>query len=203
MAFTRKPSPIQLVSITGQIPTPPPKIPKDMLQRFPSWVQYDEDFQAWWGKFSDLLQRDRSSIQSQFLVDEAAAKSSITSIQSSLATITSQLAAITPGSGLASQVAALVAQLTAVVAGLASHIASTQTHGTISDVVGETDVQNLDNKTIGSAFPGYGRFVLGALGFNQLGPGETLNVTENDFLITAGPVDISGSLIVDGVLLAE
>lgn len=201
MPFERKIGPAQSVSLTGQIPQPPPKIPPEMVRRFPDWEKYETQMEEWWGHFTDLLQRDRGQIQTQFQTDETLAKDNLASIQASLTALSNQLAALNTPS-LSPQVASLTAQVAAIVAQLAMHILATVAHGTTGNIVGTSDRQNLDSKTIGSTVPGYGRFVAGAIGYNQISASVTVTVTVNDFLIMAGPVNVFGSLVVDGTLVA-
>lgn len=65
MAFTRKAGQTPVVTFSGKIPEPP-RVPGEMVRRFPELEQYDKDLQDWWSKFSDQLQRDRGQIESQF-----------------------------------------------------------------------------------------------------------------------------------------
>lgn len=83
-------------------------------------------------------------------------------------------------------------------ADLYAHIASTIVHGTISDVVGESDTQDLDNKTIGFSNPGYGRFTH-VLQSNVIQFGDTLYVPLQHNMVNAGNYSIAGTLTVDGV----
>lgn len=201
MGFTQKSGPANALAIVGQIPQPPPKVPPEMIRRFPDWEAYDKGMQEWWGRFSDMFQRDRSQLQSLIQTDDAASKANtaiITAIQTSLADVLAQLGTLTSSSPLA----ALVAQVAAIVSGLAQHIAATVVHGTASAVVGVTDAQNLERKNIGLTIPGYGRFLGGALGLRTIPVTTTLTVGPSDFLVTAGPLDIEGGLVVAGTLLS-
>lgn len=80
---------------------------------------------------------------------------------------------------------------------LYAHIASTVVHGTVSDVVGESDTQDLDNKTIGFTSPGYGRFTH-CLQSNRIAFTETLDVPSNYNMVNAGTYIIDGTLTVSG-----
>lgn len=53
--------------LTGQIPSPPPKIPEKMLVRFPEMGDYNDRVSQFWGRFSDLLQRDLDEIKKKIL----------------------------------------------------------------------------------------------------------------------------------------
>ena len=83
-------------------------------------------------------------------------------------------------------------------ADLYAHIAATVVHGTTSNVVGESDVQSLDNKTIGFTNPGYGRFTH-VIQSNEIPVADTLYVPFFHNMVNAGTYSIAGTLIVDGV----
>lgn len=196
MALPRKTSPAQTVLLTGQIPTPP-KVPGEMLQRFPAWQEYQKGIDDWWGKFCEQLQRDRSQIQGQFTTDETAAQS----LQSSLATLTQQLQTLSAHVGAPVDTSAILAQLSALSAQLSAHIAAATAHGTVTDIVGEEDQQSLESKTIGGSVPGYGRFTSLVLA-NAIPVGQTVVIGPNDTMLVAGPFTIDGVLKVEGMLVA-
>lgn len=200
MAFERKPGPAVAISIIGQVPNPPPKVPPDMVKRFPSLQNYEEQVFEWWGRFCDMLQRDRGQIQTQFQTDEAAAKSNLTTIQQSLDVINTQLSTIT-GSGFTTQFASLIAQVAAIVANLAMHISSTKVHGTTGDVVGDTDSQALENKSIGLNNPGYGRFTSLMLA-DVIPAGVTVAVPVGYTMLIGPAFEIGGTLKIEGTLVA-
>lgn len=65
MAIARKPGPANSVALVGQIPSPPP-IPTEVLDRFRSMEVWQEQYERWWNRFGDLLQRDLDQIATQF-----------------------------------------------------------------------------------------------------------------------------------------
>lgn len=71
MAFQRKPGPAQTIAIVGQIPQPP-KLPEQMVDRFPELKAYQDAMTSWWDRFSDKLQRDLDQISTQFDADQTA-----------------------------------------------------------------------------------------------------------------------------------
>lgn len=80
---------------------------------------------------------------------------------------------------------------------LAFHIAQNIVHGTTSPVVGETDEQALEKKTIGLSFPRDGRFA-GLMSTNLITSSQTITIKANTNWVTTGPITISGTLVVEG-----
>jgi len=64
MPVPPKPGPAQSLNLAGSIPSPP-KLPQEMIDRFPELAGYQSQMDDWWSVFSTLLQRDRDNIQSQ------------------------------------------------------------------------------------------------------------------------------------------
>lgn len=198
MPFTRKASPAQVLSLTGQIPESPPKIPDEMLRRFPAWAEYQKALKEWWGRFTDMLQRDRDSIQTQFTTDETTART----LQTSVDALTAQVQTLSGQiSGAGSVTAALQALVQTVSNQLIDHIASSVAHGVASDIVGETDTQSLDGKTIGADQPGYARLNPAVL-LNGIPAGTFIEIGPADVLLAPSPFVISGTLKVAGSVIA-
>lgn len=203
MALTQKPGPAQSIALVGQLPEFPFRLPDEVKDRFPEMQQWETSAGDWWNRLSDLLQRDRSNIQSQFLADESAASVSAQSILASITTIQTQLAGLIAGSGgtsLAAQVALLTQQLQNLLAALAAHIASDITHKTSSPIVGTQDAQDLDFKRIGLTAAGYGRF-RPLVGMNYIGATESFTIGASDYMVVPSTFTVYGNLVVDGTLL--
>ncbi len=92
------------------------------------------------------------------------------------------------------------AQLAAVQQQLEAHIDSDVVHGTQSPVVGESDAQNLDAKTIGSNQPEYGNFKA-AINSNLVQAPDMLVIGTMSNLVIVGGLQIDGLLTVNGTLL--
>jgi len=80
---------------------------------------------------------------------------------------------------------------------LAAHIAATVVHGTASNVVGQTDEQTLERKTIGQAQPRNGRF-RGLVSANIIAAGEAVTVPTDCNMLIAGPLSVTGSFTCHG-----
>lgn len=80
---------------------------------------------------------------------------------------------------------------------LAAHIAADVVHRKDTPVVGESDEQILESKTIGALNPRYGRFTH-VIQTNFVRSGESLTIPVNENIIVAGPFEVAGELIVDG-----
>lgn len=202
MAITHKPGPATSIVLAGTVPDPP-KVPDDVQDRFDSMAGYQQHIEEWWGIYKGLFQRDMDEINRKFVADEATTASSIQSILSTLVTIQIQLTALTGAGGpsLASQVAALTTQFTSLVGALAAHIAARITHGTVGDIVGTTDAQDLDTKRIGFTTPGYGRF-WPPVGVGNIASGQTVTIGTGDYALVAGPFTVYGQLIIEGTLVS-
>jgi hypothetical protein len=78
-----------------------------------------------------------------------------------------------------------------------AHISSKVVHGTTSNVVGLSDAQFLDNKTIGKTGPGYGRFTH-VIQSNVIPLGDDLVVPVSHNMVNAGVYSVYGTLTVAG-----
>lgn len=146
-------------------------------------------------RFDQAMEIWRQDLQRIFPSDET--------ITNTVTTIIQTVNSSTGGGGGSSTPAfdpsALIAQINALTASLAAHIAQNIVHGTSSPVVGETDEQVLERKTIGEASPRNARFIH-ALQRSEILAGEVFTVPTGFNMVVAGPftVNIGGSLIVDG-----
>lgn len=100
-------------------------------------------------------------------------------------------------SGVEAQVTQLVAQVNQALADLQAHIAATVVHGTASNVVGETDEQALEAKTIGQASPRLATFTH-ALQRNSVPASEMFVIPAGHNMVVAGTFDVYGTMSVDG-----
>lgn len=199
MALTRKRGPAQSTTLIGTIP-PLPKLPAKFVDRFDELTAYQAELDRWWSRFGDMLQRDRDSISARFTVDEeqdstetALLNATIAALQAQVTALAAQVAALSPGGD--------AADIAAVSAALAAHIASTTTHGTISRIVGQSDAQPLDNKTIGQTGPNYGRFAP-PVGLSSILPTQVITVGPQDFMVVAGTFSVAGTIKIEGTLIA-
>lgn len=201
MPFERKSGTGPSKVLTGTIPGLP-NFPRGTIQRFAELEQYDQEMQRWWSRFGELAQRDRETLQSRLLEDErstqeslSAANALITTLQEQVATLQTQVAALQAGGGTeAAQIAELQADFDA-------HIQAKAAHGTTGDIVGTTDTQTLERKTIGQTFPGYGRFAP-TVGYRKIDHGRSVTIGPDDFMIVAGSFVVDGTLVVEGTLIA-
>lgn len=196
MALTRKPGPAQSISLIGQIPDVP-SVPARMQERFDELKAYSSSMVKWWDEFQRLLQRDLDNITAQFGRDEGIVTAGLAEIQTQLEALAAQIAALTTSAGQAAQIAALTQEVTTLGNELANHIAAAITHKTLSAIVGVSDQQALNKKTIGNVSPGPGRFqpliVVASIPSTQ---SVTINAGES--MVIAGEFSVSGSLIIDG-----
>lgn len=174
-----------------------------MTGRFPALLSYQGEMNKWWQNVQVLIQRDLAQIQAQFTADETAAASSLKNIQAQLTSINatvSSLAGMSTGP-TAAQFKAISDSVQAISALLAEHIKARAAHGTQSQVVGESDQEDLNQKRIGLNAPGYGRFAP-SIGYNRIFAGQTVNIGVNDFMIVAGTFTVDGILNIAGTLVA-
>lgn len=206
MTLTRKPGIKPNDSVRGEFPEKLPAIPHDVKERFPSLAQTIEEANRWWFQLRQSLDRQRDELKE--LID--AAEEAGTASSDEIATFTAQLATLnTTIAGIQTQIQSLFDSiaalgdpsipLAALSALLASHIAATSAHGTASPIVGETDVQSLENKSVGLANPGYGRFT-SLMSKNTIPSGITVSIPADYNSVIAGPFTILGDLFVDGTL---
>lgn len=199
MPLPRKPGPAQSLALVGQIPNPP-EMPSAVTDRFPEMAAWQEAFDRWWNRFQDLLQRDLDQISTQFKKDEGSTQTSLKTIQDAIDTINIDLGSIIGKVPLPAQIAALTSQLANLTFALAAHIANTITHGTVGDIVGTTDRQDLDSKQIGRGISCYGRF-WPLVGVNSIQGTENITLAFGDYILAPGPFFVYGQLVVDGTLL--
>lgn len=199
MAIARKIGPAQSLALVGQIPVPP-KLPADFAAKFSGLDGWQEALDRWWDRFQDLLQRDLDQIGTQFAQDEASAATFQASTTAALATINQQLTAMQQLVASTSAITALTAQVQALATALAAHIAANVTHQTSTPIVGESDPQALERKTVGFVSAGYGRF-WPSVGVQNIANGTTVTINGGEAITIAGPFDVYGQLNIDGTLL--
>jgi len=150
----------------------------------------------WTHRFDAAMENWRQDLQRIFPSDET--------ITNTITTIIQTVNTATGGSGGSSATpvvpafdpTALIAQIAALSDALADHIAQVIVHGTSSPVVGETDEQSLERKTIGESFPRNARFKH-ALQVNEIESGEVFTVPAGFNLTVTGPFTITGTLIIE------
>lgn len=199
MPVPRKPAIGQGTQLTGTVP-PLPEIPEKTLNRFEELEGYEAAMQRWWSRFGELNQRDREQIMAQILADREADAAAIAAANARITALSELVTA------LQAQVEALIAEdledaITALQDAFVQHVGANVAHGTTSPIVGTTDNQQLENKTLGLANPKYGRFAP-PMGYGNVPHGTTVTVNSGDFLIVAGTFEIIGQLQVDGTLVA-
>lgn len=207
MAFKASTNAMNQLLQSVQYPQPFPAPPPFNSQALAVW---GPQLQTWWQATVLVLQRQYSSVADA--IGNAGNVSTeidtlTTEFNALTATVTSlqtQLTALKMSQGnnsgsiaaLAAQVATLIAQAVTFTAHIAAHAA----HGTLSPIVGESDVQPLDSKTIGANQPGYGAFT--ALMCSQDIPaGSLVQVGFQQSMVVAGPLTVEGTLVVTGRLV--
>lgn len=144
-------------------------------------------------RYDEAMEEWRKDLQ-RMLPTEEAISNSITTIVQNITNITNGGGS---GSGSSFDPSAIIADVSALEDALAAHIAANVVHGTASPVVGETDEQSLEKKTIGVNFPRNAVFKH-ALQISEIPADESYTVTAGFNGVVAGPFDIYGELIVDG-----
>ena len=151
-------------------------------------------------KFDAAMEDWRQELQRIFPNDETLSNA-VTTIINNI----TQVAGSGSGSGSGSVTppepfdpTALIAQINALADALADHIGRVIVHGTDSPVVGETDEQALERKTIGFTHPRNAKFQH-VIQVNEIVAGEVFTVPDNYNMIVAGPfsVEDGGELVVD------
>lgn len=89
------------------------------------------------------------------------------------------------------------ADFEALLADFSAHILADVVHRKDTPVLGESDEQIVEKKTIGQTDPRYGRFTH-VIQNNFIRVGESLTIPVSENMIVAGPFEIAGELIVDG-----
>lgn len=203
MAIPRRPGPAQTFSLSGKVPDAP-RLPETFINRFPELQTYQTKVTDWWNSFVVMFQRDRSEITLQLSSLKTSVESQITALQTAVSTLQSQVAALTGAdlSGIQAQIQAITQQLAVLNASLTAHVNMTSAHGTTSAIVGVSDAQVLDNKQLGVNNPGYGRVTAGIISLNRILSAETIKVGTKDTMLVAGPLTISGQLVIEGRLVA-
>jgi hypothetical protein len=82
---------------------------------------------------------------------------------------------------------------------LDAHISATKAHGTAGNVVGTSDKQDLDNKDIGKATPGFGRFTA-LICSTDVPVGRTVTILANESMVLGGTLTVSGTMNITGTL---
>lgn len=83
---------------------------------------------------------------------------------------------------------------------LNSHMQSKTVHGISGEVVGTTDEQELDSKTIGLNEPSYGRF-RALIGASAISATEKITIPTGYHMVVPGDYMIEGEMTIEGTLL--
>lgn len=199
MALTRKPSRNRQTPSIHEIPATPPSPPRDVLERFPSMAKYHEEAANDRESMKLAINRAIETQQS----DLNAINKQVSAMQASIASLQALIAELdvpeSGGSSVSNPAPDNSAQVNFIQSNLNDHIQSTVAHGAIGRVVGTLNEQNLEKKTIGFADPRQARFVM-AMSHSRIASSEYVFIPEGYQSVIAGPLDVDGNLVVDGVL---
>jgi hypothetical protein len=207
MGFTQKGQPFGALDPSAVLPGSMPAPPPFNSQALNVW---SGQLNSWWSSVSLVLTRQYQGVvqtQAGTVTNDAftsgiatltaeynALQASVTALQTQFATQTGNSGANTVAiAALSAQVATLMAQAQV----FSAHIASDVAHGTTSAIVGESDAQPLDNKTIGGVAPGAG-FFSSLMNQQTIPAGQTVTVQSGYSMVIAQPVSIGGTLNVSG-----
>jgi hypothetical protein len=101
---------------------------------------------------------------------------------------------------ITAQNAAAIAGMPPAIPGLAAHIAATKAHGTGSSIVGQSDEQSLERKTIGFTDPRAAKFTQIAQS-NTIASGMAITIGANENMVMTGPLNVLGTFTVLGYFL--
>lgn len=173
------------------------EFPEKVLQRFPELRETQKQLVDFHYQVKLVLTR---------LFDEQnRARKTLTqlveTITSTQQTIQNQLLLLASSELDTDAVQALINSSTASINGtLASHIAATSAHGVSGLVVGTSDEQTLERKTIGQTNPRNGRF-RAVVQKSRVSAGEEVVIGVGDQMLVSGPFTIAGRLAVIGRLV--
>lgn len=203
MPLPQKPQADRTLVLASGYPDRIPSLPEDVLKRFGTLSSWHENLNRWWLDSRTSLLRDIDEIVDKINEEkresdsyEAATTLLIDGINTSLAALASRVSVLEAGTGGTD---ALSAEIDEVAGDLAAHIADKSTHGVVGDIVGTTDAQPLDAKTIGLLSPGHARF-RSCVVSNVIYGGEIVTVPADYNWVVAGAFTVVGTLIIDGTM---
>jgi hypothetical protein len=151
-----------------------------------------------WTDLKRSILRDREELSNALDAESRELDALSASTTTTLAALTAQVSNL--AGLLAGGTFATLSDLTTLESDLLAHVVDPITHGTTSNLVGESDEQPLDSKVIGEYEPRYGRF-------RALMSASTVDVTEHVVIpisynmVVGGPFSVYGTLDVVGVLV--
>ena len=203
MGLPRKDDRPSLLGADLSLPGSPPSLQADTKTRFPTLAAWEQSFASWW----DSVRRALVAVDDSFRAASALLRENKTLAQNAQSEADSLVGRVSTlettcggSSDLAAQVQAISAQLAALLANFAQHIAAITAHGVTGVIVGTTDAQSLDNKTIGFTAPGYGRFTT-VMGCNTIPLGANITIPAGYYMVVGGSLTIDGTLTIEGVLV--
>jgi len=143
-------------------------------------------------RFNELMREWRTNLERSIL--ERLKIVSTPALAATPATATLLTARIT------AQNAAAIASMPPAILGLAAHIAATKAHGTASSIVGQSDEQSLDRKTIGLTDPRQAKFTQ-ITTQNTIAFGSTVTIGAGENMVMTGPLNVLGTFTVLGYFL--
>lgn len=201
MAFTQKPSRPDAVNLTGDYHEDFPAIPDDIKRRFPSAEDWQEGLSDWLIRFKASLVRDLedlsgsiSGLSAQLAAGDPDLTAQLTAATAAITALTARVVALESAAAPSASPA-----ITGLTSSLAAHIAAHAAHGTLSDIVGKTDVQAVESKTIGLVAPGQGRF-LSVINASSIPFGKTVVIQAGCNMVVGGTYAVAGTLVVEGTL---
>ena len=192
MALPNKPGSVVLGQSANELPPFDVRFPGEVIERFPKLQETQRQLATYHELVKKVLTR---------LIDEQ--NRARATVQSTMATLESvQTALAAQVNALAAVPDAVVApvDLTPLLTALDAHIEATAAHGTVGDIVGTTDEQALEAKTIGFNYPRQGRF-RSALNRSDVEITETLRIPSGYTHVVVGPFTVHGQLIVEGEMM--
>lgn len=203
MPLPQKPQAARTLVLASGYPEALPKLPEDALKRFPSLYDWQTNVDRWWYESRKSLVRDITEIIDNINAEkrdsdtfEASINSQIDSINTQIAGIDARVTVLEGGSSTTDDLSSDIAE---VAGDLAAHIADKSTHGVSGDVVGTTDPQSLESKSIGFTSPGYGRFKT-CISSNIIYISESVVVPVDYNWVVAGLFTVYGSLTIEGTM---
>lgn len=177
----------------SDLPEFKPRFPADVIARFPALKQYQDGVTAFHSTEKKVLVRLLEELNRAIDESEESASLLSTTVAALDARIAS-LESIPPP-----EVPDAPEATTELAESLLAHIESSTVHGIEGQVVGTTDAQELDSKTIGTQNPLMGVFM--PLVVRQRIPGGLqFTIPSGSCMIAGGSVEVDGQLVVDGEL---
>lgn len=192
MPLPSKPGTVIVAQSANDLPRYEIKFPEEVLARFPALRDTQRQVVTYHESVKKVLTR---------LIDEQnRARTTLQLALDAMATAQTALTAQVTALEVAPVVETETVNLTPVTDALEAHISATSAHGTSGVVVGDTDEQALERKSIGMTDARHGRF-MSAINRSEVGPGETWVIPAGFAHVVAGPFVVSGYLRIEGTLL--